>query len=624
MTAHQKKTRNKIIISSLLLLFLVILERQKIITELLFRILVLVPYWIIGNDILRKAVRGIQNHNMFSEHFLMTVATIGAMILNEPIEGVAVMLFYQIGELFQQVAVDHSRNSISLLMEIRPDYANLVLEDGSFEETDPDEVRIGSMIAVRPGERIPIDGIVAEGSSSLDSSALTGESMPVSVTENDVVSSGCINLNGLLKIRTTKLFEDSTASRILDLIENSSMKKARAEDFIAKFARIYTPIVCYSALALATVPPTVMGFAGHGWEYSEWILRALTFLVISCPCAVVVSIPLSFFSAIGAASKKGILIKGSNYLEALSHAGTVVFDKTGTLTKGVFEVTDVEPEAGISSDQLLEISAYAEYNSTHPIAESIRKAYEGPIDQNRIGEVKETAGYGISACIDGMTYMIGNVGWMRLNDIDVPDAETAGTAVYIGKSGHYLGRIIINDTIKEEADRMVRELRETGVERIVMLTGDNRAAAESAARTLGISTYFAELLPADKVGKLEELLTLKKKGEVLCFVGDGINDAPVITRADIGFAMGALGSDAAIEAADIVLMDDRLMHIPTAIRIAKTCMKIVYQNMIGAIGIKVFVLVLSAFGVTNMWWAVFADVGVMILAVLNSIRLLRY
>ncbi len=623
MTKKQKKNLQRIVISSCILVVLVIAEHFLPLPELLFRLLYLIPYYIIGNDVLLKAWKGIRNRQVFDEAFLMAVATIGAMILGETVEGTAVMLFYQIGELFQSIAVGRSRNSISELMEIRPDYANIMNEDGELEKVDPDDLEVGSIIVVQPGERIPIDGIIVEGSSSLNTSALTGESMPRDVSEGDMVISGCLNDNGLIKIRTTKEFGESTVSKILDLVENSSMKKAKAENFITKFARYYTPVVCWSALALAIIPPVVLGMQGSGWEFRTWIFRALTFLVISCPCALVISIPLSFFGGIGGASRNGILVKGSNYLEAVADAGIIVFDKTGTLTKGVFEVVDIVPEEGFTEKELLNLAAAAEKYSTHPVAVSLKKTADQDLSAYTIQDEHEISGHGIQAVINGKEVLAGNQKLMRANGVEYRENNSPGTIVYVAVDHQFAGSIVISDVVKENAARALKELHDTGVRLTVMLTGDNQAAAKAAAEELGVRECHAELLPADKVEKIEQYIETRKPGEIVCFVGDGINDAPVLSRADVGIAMGALGSDAAIEAADIVLMDDDISKIPLAIRIARKCLRIVRENVVFAIGVKVLCLILSAFGITNMWWAVFADVGVMVIAVLNATRTLR-
>ncbi len=620
MTKKQKKVLYRIIIAAVLLLAVILCEKLTGWPEWIFRILVLVPYFVIGYDVLKKAVHGILNRQVFDENFLMAVATVGAMLLGETTEGVAVMLFYQIGELFQGIAVGKSRRSITALMDIRPDYANIEAEDGSLEEVDPDDVAVGTVIVVQPGEKVPIDGVVVEGSSTLDTAALTGESLPREVSVGDEVISGCVNSTGLLRIRTTKEFGESTVSKILDLVENSSMKKAKAETFIAKFARVYTPAVCYSALALAVIPPVIIGLSGQGWNFSTWIFRALTFLVISCPCALVISIPLSFFGGIGGASRYGILVKGSNYLEALADAAIIAFDKTGTLTKGVFEVTSTAPVSGITSEELIELAALAEYYSSHPAARSLKAASRETPDPSRISQEGEIAGHGVWAVIDGRKVLAGNAGLMEQEGVVYQKNEAPGTIIYVSRGGEFLGSIVISDVLKENAAEAIRLMREAGIRKTVMLTGDAQKAAAAVAEATGVDAYYAELLPADKVSRIEELLAEKKDKETLCFAGDGINDAPVLARADIGIAMGALGSDAAIEAADIVLMDDDIAKIPLAVRIARKCLRIVRENVVFAIGIKILCLILSAFGIANMWWAVFADVGVMVLAVLNAMR----
>ena len=582
----------------------------------------LVPYLVAGGDVLRKAVKGIQNRQPFDECFLMAVATVGAFALGEYVEGCAVMLFYQIGELFQSVAVGKSRRSIAALMDIRPDYANLEQPDGSLEQVDPDEVEVGSVIVVQPGERVPIDGVVVEGASTLNTAALTGESLPREVKAGDDIISGCVNLSGLLKVRTSREFGESTVSRILDLVENSSMKKARAENFITRFARIYTPAVCYGALALAVLPPLVLTVLGQPAQLGDWIYRALTFLVISCPCALVISIPLSFFGGIGGASTCGILVKGSTYLEELSRTGTVVFDKTGTLTKGVFEVTGVYPAQGTGRDTLLETAALAESYSKHPISQSLKQAWGKELDAARVTEVEELGGYGITARVDGRPVAVGNARLMAKLGLSPAAPDQTGTIIYVADNGAYAGAIVISDVVKPTAAKAIAGLKRAGVRRTVMLTGDTEAVAKSVAGQLGISEYRAGLLPEDKVNQVETLLEEKLPRENLAFVGDGINDAPVLMRADVGIAMGALGSDAAIEAADVVLMDDDPAKLSAAMRLARKCMRIVYENIIFALGIKAAFLVLGAVGIATMWWAVFADVGVMVLAVLNAMRML--
>ena len=581
----------------------------------------LLPYLVIGYDILKKAGKGILNRQVFDENFLMAAATIGAIALGEYAEGVAVMLFYQIGELFQSYAVGKSRKNISELMDIRPDYANAE-QNGNIVRMDPDEVEVGSVLLVRPGEKIPIDGFVIEGSSTLNTSALTGESLPREVSKGGEVISGCINMTGALRIRTTKEFGESTVSKILDLVENSSSKKSKSENFISRFARFYTPAVCYGALCLAVVPPLVQTLFLQGApEWGNWIYRDLTFLVISCPCALVISIPLSFFAGIGGAGHEGILVKGSNYLEALSKTKYVVFDKTGTMTKGVFEVNGVHHNR-IEKDKLLEYAALAEAYSSHPISKSLRKAYGKEIDESRIKDVEEIGGNGVTARVDGKMVAAGNARLMRRLGIAHQECTHVGTVVHLAVEGSYAGHILISDTLKPHAKEAVLELKKSGIKKTVMLTGDGRAVANQIAETLGISEVYSELLPADKVAKAEELLGRKTEKEKLAFVGDGINDAPALRRADIGIAMGALGSDAAIEAADVVLMDDDPLKIAKAIRISKKCIRIVYENIYFAIGVKILCLVLGALGIANMWLAIFADVGVMALAVLNAVRAL--
>ena len=582
--------------------------------------LYLVPYLIVGHDILKKAVKGIGNHQVFDENFLMAVATVGAMALGEYAEGCAVMLFYQIGELFQSYAVGKSRQNISELMDIRPDYANIE-KDGQLEQVDPDEVPVGSIITVQPGERVPIDGIVTEGESTLNTSALTGESLPREVSAGQEVISGCVNMTGLLRIRTTKEFGESTVARILDLVENSSMKKAKAENFITKFARYYTPAVCYGALALAVIPPVFRLLTGSPAAWGSWIFRALTFLVISCPCALVISIPLSFFGGIGGASRMGILVKGSNYLEALAKTKTIVFDKTGTLTQGVFEVSSLHP-VGCTEAELLETAALAECYSGHPISQSLRKAYGKPVDQSRVSEVNEVGGHGLTALVDGRRVAAGNARLMDKLGIACDAPAAPGTVVHIAIDGRYAGYVLISDQLKPHAKAALQALKASGIKKTVMLTGDSASVAQSVAAQLGLDEVHSELLPGDKVDRVEQLLAQNAKGELLAFVGDGINDAPVLSRADIGIAMGALGSDAAIEAADIVLMDDDPARIATAIKISRRTLGIVYQNIVFALAIKAACLVLGAMGIANMWVAIFADVGVMVIAVLNAVRAL--
>lgn len=617
MNKKQKKVLIRIIAAVVLLIALAFVPAEGWLQFALY----MLPYLVIGYDILKKAVKGILNRQVFDENFLMAVATIGAIALGDYKEGVAVMLFYQIGELFQSYAVGKSRRNISELMDIRPDYAN-VEQDGELVQVDPDEVEIGTVILVKPGEKIPIDGIVVEGASSLNTSALTGESLPREAKEGDEVISGCINMTGLLKIRTTKEFGESTVSKILELVENSSSRKSRSENFISKFARIYTPAVCYGAVALALIPPIVrMVFMGLPADFGTWIYRALTFLVISCPCALVISIPLSFFAGIGGASKEGVLVKGSNYLETLSQTKYVVFDKTGTMTQGVFEVSGIYP-AALSKEEVVEYAACAESYSSHPISKSLQKAYGKEIDKNRVTEVKEISGKGVTAQVDGRLVAAGNGKLMDQLGVPYTVCNEVGTLVYVAVDGRFAGCILISDLLKPHAKEAIAALKNAGVTRTVMLTGDTKRVADAVAAELGIHEVCSELLPADKVSKVEELLARKSGKEKLAFVGDGINDAPVLSRADIGIAMGALGSDAAIEAADIVLMDDDPLKIAKAIRISRKCIRIVYENIYFAIGIKVICLILGALGIANMWAAIFADVGVMVIAVLNAIRAL--
>ena len=582
--------------------------------------LFMIPYLIIGYDILKKAFKGIRNKQVFDENFLMAVATIGAILLGDYTEGTAVMLFYQIGELFQSYAVGRSRRNISELMDIRPDYAN-VENNGELEQVDPDEVAIGTIIIVQPGEKVPIDGVITEGTSTLNTSALTGESLPRSAKVGDEVISGCINMTGLLKIRTTKEFGESTVSKILELVENSSSRKSKSENFISKFAKYYTPAVCYGALALALLPPIVLLLMGKPAMWGDWIYRALTFLVISCPCALVISIPLSFFAGIGGASNQGVLVKGSNYLETLAQTKYVVFDKTGTMTQGVFEVSGIH-HSQIPDEKLLEYAALAECSSSHPISKSLQKAYGKPVDRNRVTDIEEISGNGVIAKVDGVSVAAGNAKLMKKLGIAYQECHHVGTVVHMSVDGRYAGHILISDIIKPHAKEAIAELKKAGISRTVMLTGDSKRVADQVATELGIDEVYSELLPADKVTKVEELLDKKTAKEKLAFVGDGINDAPVLSRADIGIAMGALGSDAAIEAADIVLMDDDPLKISKAIKIARKCIRIVYENIYFAIGIKVLCLILGAIGIANMWMAIFADVGVMIIAVLNAIRAL--
>lgn len=634
MNKKQKKMRNRIILSLIFMIALVILGKlvdfNRITGGFIIQLVLwMIPYMIIGYDILKKAGKGILNHQVFDENFLMAIATVGAIVIElveksgDYTEAVAVMLFYQIGELFQSYAVGKSRRNISELMDIRPDYANMEI-DGTLQQVDPDEVAIGSVIVVQPGEKVPIDGIVVEGTSSLNTSALTGESVPRQVSPDDEIISGCINMTGVLKIQTTKEFGESTVSKILNLVENASSKKSRSENFISKFAKYYTPAVCYGALALAILPPVIMilmGRASTGALWFDWIYRALTFLVISCPCALVISIPLSFFAGIGGASSQGVLVKGSSYLEALAQVKYVVFDKTGTMTQGVFEVNAIHHNK-ISDEQLLEYAAYAESFSNHPISKSLKKAYGKAIDQSRVTDVEEIGGNGVVAKVDGISVAAGNTKLMKRLNIEYIDCHHVGTIVHMAVDGEYAGHIVISDLLKPHAKEAISELKKHGISHTVMLTGDAKAVADSVAKELGISEVYSELLPGDKVAKVEELLSLKTEKEKLAFVGDGINDAPVLSRADIGIAMGALGSDAAIEAADIVLMDDDPLKISKAIHIARKCIRIVYENIYFAIGIKLICLLLGAIGIANMWFAIFADVGVMILAVLNAIRTL--
>lgn len=617
MTKKQKKVLVRIIIAAVLVIALQFIPVKGYVRFGLY----MIPYLVIGYDILKKAGKGILNRQIFDENFLMAVATIGAIALGDYKEGTAVMLFYQIGELFQSYAVGKSRRNISDLMDIRPDYAN-VEKDGELEQVDPDEIEIGTVIVVQPGEKVPIDGVVVEGTSSLNTSALTGESVPREVSVDDEIISGCINMTGLLKIRTTKEFGESTVSKILELVENASSRKSRSENFISKFAKIYTPAVCYGALALAILPPIVrMAFMGLAPEWGGWVYRALTFLVISCPCALVISIPLSFFAGIGGASREGVLVKGSSFLETLSQTKIVVFDKTGTMTKGVFEVNGIH-HSPYKDEELLEYAALAESYSTHPISKSLQRAYGKPIDKNRVSDVEEIGGHGLTAKVDGKVVAAGNAKLMKKLGIEYHDCSHVGTIVHVAIDGKYAGHILISDVIKEHAAEAIAALKKSGIEKTVMLTGDAKNVADHVAAQLGIDEVCSELLPGDKVEKVEELLTKKPEKDKLVFVGDGINDAPVLSRADIGIAMGALGSDAAIEAADIVLMDDDPLKISKAIRISRKCIRIVYENIYFAIGIKVICLVLGALGIANMWFAIFADVGVMILAVLNAIRTL--
>ena len=616
MNKKQKKMLIRIIIAAVLIVVFSLLPAEGYLRFVLF----MIPYLVIGYDILKKAFKGILNKQVFDENFLMAVATVGAILLGDYSEGVAVMLFYQIGELFQSYAVGKSRRNISELMDIRPDYANIE-KDGTLEQVDPDEVEIGTIIVVQPGEKVPIDGVITEGTSTLNTSALTGESLPRDAKAGDEVISGCINMTGLLKIRTTKEFGESTVSKILELVENSSSRKSKSENFISKFAKYYTPAVCYGALALAFIPPIVLLIMGKSAMWGDWIYRALTFLVISCPCALVISIPLSFFAGIGGASNQGILVKGSNYLETLAQTKYVVFDKTGTMTQGVFEVSGIHHNE-MPDEKLLEYAALAECSSSHPISKSLQKAYGKPIDRNRVTDIEEISGNGVIAKVDGISVAAGNTKLMDRLGIAYQDCHHVGTVVHMAIDGKYAGHILISDIIKPHAKEAIAELKKAGISKTVMLTGDSKRVADQVAGELGIQEVYSELLPADKVSRVEELLNQKSEKAKLAFVGDGINDAPVLSRADIGIAMGALGSDAAIEAADIVLMDDDPLKISKAIKIARKCIRIVYENIYFAIGIKILCLILGALGIANMWVAIFADVGVMILAVLNAIRTL--
>lgn len=616
MNKKQKKMLLRIIIAAVLIVVFSLLPAEGYLRFVLF----MIPYLVIGYDILKKAFKGILNKQVFDENFLMAVATVGAILLGDYSEGVAVMLFYQIGELFQSYAVGKSRRNISELMDIRPDYANIE-KDGTLEQVDPDEVEIGTIIVVQPGEKVPIDGVITEGTSTLNTSALTGESLPRDAKAGDEVISGCINMTGLLKIRTTKEFGESTVSKILELVENSSSRKSRSENFISKFAKYYTPAVCYGALALAFIPPIVLLIMGKSAMWGDWIYRALTFLVISCPCALVISIPLSFFAGIGGASNQGILVKGSNYLETLAQTKYVVFDKTGTMTQGVFEVSGIHHNE-MPDEKLLEYAALAECSSSHPISKSLQKAYGKPIDRNRVTDIEEISGNGVIAKVDGISVAAGNTKLMDRLGIAYQDCHHVGTVVHMAIDGKYAGHILISDIIKPHAKEAIAELKKAGISKTIMLTGDSKRVADQVAGELGIQEVYSELLPADKVSRVEELLNQKSEKDKLAFVGDGINDAPVLSRADIGIAMGALGSDAAIEAADIVLMDDDPLKISKAIKIARKCIRIVYENIYFAIGIKILCLILGALGIANMWVAIFADVGVMILAVLNAIRTL--
>lgn len=621
MTKKQKNVLNRIIIAIVLLIVITVFKTIVPVPGYVEFILYLIPYFVIGHDILRKSIKNISHGQVFDENFLMAVATIGAMCLGEYLEGSAVMVFYQIGELFQSIAVGKSRKNIAALMDIRPDYANIMV-DGEIEEVDPDDVEIGSEIIVNPGEKVPIDGIIVEGDTTLNTSALTGESVPRNAHCGDEIYSGSINMTARITVKTTKEFGESTVSKILDLVENSSMKKSKTENFITKFAKYYTPVVCYSALALAVIPPIVLTIMGQPARVGDWIFRALTFLVISCPCALVISIPLSFFGGIGCASKNGILVKGSNYLETLSDVKYFVFDKTGTLTKGVFEVTDVVPAEGFDKDNLLEYAAYAESASTHPISVSLKKAYNQKIDNTLVDHIQEIAGHGVEADYNGHHILAGNAKLMKLKSIDYSAYTKAGTLVYVAVDDKYAGCIVISDIIKDHAKEAISGLKSLGAKETVMLTGDSASTADLVAKTIGIDTVHSELLPADKVEEVEKLLAKKSDKEKLAFVGDGINDAPVLSRADIGIAMGGLGSDAAIEAADVVLMDDDPLKISLAMKISTKTLRIVKQNIVFALAVKFICLVLGALGIANMWLAIFADVGVMILAVMNATRAL--
>ena len=619
MNKMQKKNLYRIIAALVLVLILKLLPQFPTPVELL---LYCIPYLVVGWDVLRKALLGIKNRQPFDECFLMAVATVGAFALGDYVEGCAVIIFYQIGELFQSVAVGKSRQSISSLMDIRPDYANVEDEDGKLEQVDPDDVEVGTVIVVQPGERVPIDGVIVEGTSALNTAALTGESLPRDVQTGDEVISGCVNMTGLLKVRTTKEFGESTVSKILDLVENSSMKKARAENFITRFARVYTPAVCYGALALAFLPPIVLLLMGQPARFGDWIYRALTFLVISCPCALVISIPLSFFGGIGGASACGILVKGSTYLEELARTGIVVFDKTGTLTQGTFKVTGIHPANGVSEEQLVEAAALAESWSKHPISLSIKAAYGKEIDTSRVTDVEELGGHGVTAKVDGKPVAAGNARLMERLGLSAPAVSETGTVVHIAIDGRYAGYLLIADVVKPHSAEAIRALKAAGVRKTVMLTGDAEPVAKAVSAQLGLDEYHAGLLPGDKVDQIETLIAAKKSKENLAFVGDGINDAPVLSRADVGIAMGALGSDAAIEAADVVLMDDDPAKIALAMRIARRTLRIVYENIVFALAVKFACLLLGAIGMASMWTAIFADVGVMVIAVLNATRAL--
>lgn len=622
MSKKQKKVLVRIIVALVLLAGVILLDKLALLPQWAMIVLYLVPYFVIGYDILWKALKGIKNRQAFDENFLMAVATVGALCLQDFKEGVAVMLFYQIGELFQSVAVGKSRKNIAALMDIRPDYAN-VMVDGKLEQVDPDDVEVGTEIVVDPGEKVPIDGVIVEGNTTLNTGALTGESVPRDAKTGDDVISGCINMSGRITVRTTKVFGESTVSKILDLVENSAMKKSKSENFITKFARYYTPAVCYSALALAVLPPLIRLLAGHPAMWAEWITRALTFLVISCPCALVISIPLSFFGGIGCASKNGILVKGSNYLEALADTKYIVCDKTGTLTKGVFQVTGVYPAPGVDKKVLLGLAAYAESGSHHPISQSLKDAYGQPLQGERVSAIQEIAGHGVQALVDGHPVAVGNAKLMEKIGAALPGARTDGTTVYVAAGGKYIGCIVISDVVKPTAKAAMAALKENGVKMTVMLTGDAKAAADRVAAEIGMDRVESELLPGDKVAQVEKLLAEKGPKENLAFVGDGINDAPVLSRADVGIAMGALGSDAAIEAADVVLMDDDPSKIALAMKISRHTLQIVWQNIVFALAVKAVCLVLGALGIAGMWLAIFADVGVMVLAVLNATRALK-